>query len=431
VAKKKDKKTLLGVSSVDAADRAALSDTYVPNPNQKPIKRTRRIIPGTTRTSETPEGQVNIEQIAPKVGGTVAHINNALIKRTSGMTCQVGGGHNVGAVGSSGGAGVCDYPATHYIRDTERPRGSVIGVCTQHKAKIEHEAIKAGRQPGDLEVGRLTPTNVGEIKLVQAQEAEKSNLKAAGALYMQGLVNETDENGNKVTIETLPKEDALALNMGKTPGRPVHRPARNNGGTVINVSSTSLMRPEEAEEYEGARKEANKGRVSPISSIDIDKRWRPDSETTVKMGNTAPKVDDEDAPLGEGSGVIDEVLRRYRSGDQSWSNLAKEHNIHPDLLSGSLPSPYSRRLNTSESDKLLFTPEPERRDKATENVGADQAEQVVIAYNQNKLAAKQRAIQQRRMMLPGNTPGKGLPMRRNTPFELGQGENKGIEGPKE
>jgi hypothetical protein len=400
MAKKRERKTLLGVSSVDAADRAALSNTYVPNPNQKPIKRTRRIIPGATRISETPEGQVNIEQIAPKVGGTVAHINNPLLNRTSGMNCQANG--NMG----------CDYPATHHIRDTSRPRSSVIGVCTQHKAKIEHEALKAGRE---LEVGRLTPTNVGEIKLVQAQEAEKTNLKAAGALYLQGL----------------PEEDALALNMAKTPGRPTHRPARNSGGTVVGFSSTKLMEPEEAEEYESARKEANKGKVLPTSSIDIDKRWRPASSPKVKKGNVTAQKVDEDAPLGEGSGVIDEVLRRYRSGDQSWSDLAKEHNIHPDLLSGSLPSPYSRRSNTRDSDKLLFTPEPERLDKAFSNVGADQAEEVTIAYNQNQQAAKQRAIQQRRMRLPGNTPGKGLPMRRNTPFELGQGENKGIEGPRE
>ena len=405
MAKKKDKKTLLGVSSVDAADRAALSDTYVPNPNQKPIKRTRRIIPGTTRTSETPEGQVNIEQVGPKVGGTLAHIDNALLNRKPVMECQYEGGNNVGSLGG----GNCRYPATHAIRDTSRPRGSVIGVCTAHKAKIEHEGMQSGR---DLEVTKLTPTMTQNIKKVQSQEAEKTNLKAAGALYTQGL----------------PEEDALALNLAKNPGRPSHG---KRGDTAINPSSTNLMSEQEAGEYEVSRQEANKGRVSPISTIDIDKRWRPASETGVKMGTTTPKVDDEDAPLGEGSGVIDEVLRRYRSGDQSWSDLAKEHSIHPDLLSGSLPGPYSRRVNTSESDKLLFTPEPERLDKAISNVSADQAEQVSISYNQNQQAARQRAIQQRRMTLPGNTPGKGLPMRRNTPFELGQGETKGIEDPRE
>lgn len=409
MAKKRDRKTLLGVSSVDAADREALSGTYVPNPNKKPIKRTRRIIPGTQKINESPEGITTVENIGPKVGGSLAHINNALTKKTSGMDCQAYGGHNVGVVGGGGG---CKYPATHYIRDTERPRGSVIGVCTQHKAKIEHEAIKAGRQPGDLEVGRLTPTNVGEIKLVQSQEAEKTNLKAVGALYTEGL----------------PEEDSLALNLAKSPGRPSHG---KRGGLLFDPkSSTRLMGDEESAEYNSERLEANKGKGSIISAIDIDKRWRPASEVKVGMGNVSPKTENEDAPLGEGSGVIDEVLRRYRSGDQSWMDLAKDHDIHPDLLSGSLPKP-TTRSNVRESDKLLFTPEPERRDKAWENVGADQAEQVVIAYNQNQQASKQRALQQRRMMLPGNTPGKGLPMRRNTPFELGQNETKGIEGPKE
>jgi hypothetical protein len=52
-----------------------------------------------------------------------------------------------------------------------------------------------------------------------------------------------------------------------------------------------------------------------------------------------------------------------------------------------------------------------------------------VAQAQNALANKQRLIEMRRRSIPGAKPG-GLPMRRNSAFELGGNENKGIEPPK-
>jgi hypothetical protein len=80
-------------------------------------------------------------------------------------------------------------------------------------------------------------------------------------------------------------------------------------------------------------------------------------------------------------------------------------------------------------DKLLYTAAPERIDKAITNVSEDQAEEVTTAYTQNAQAQKQRSIELRRRGIPGVKPG-GLPMRRNSAFELGGNETKGIEPPK-
>jgi hypothetical protein len=401
---KKDRKPLPDVSSVDSTDAGALSSTYVPNPNTQPVQRSRRLLPPRTEVKTDTENNTVIVNHPASVVGTIDHITNPLLNRKSSMFCQYKGGHNVGGTSSSN----CPYPATHHVRDTSRPRGSVLGLCPSHKAKVEQQAIHAGRE---LEVGKLTPKSTEEIKKVQAIDAEKTNWKVAATLSEQGV----------------PTEDALAFNMPNTPGRPAH----NRGGQQPTLSTAPQMSEQEAADYKATRMRQNKDRVSPIEGIDLflEQRGGPGSETQVKPGNKAPKVVEKDAPLGEGTGIIDTVHNMYKAGDSNWEALAQQHGIHRSAVTGESFTPVVSSRNKDFMDKLLYTAAPERIDKAITNVSEDQAEQVTVAAAQNTLASKQRAIQQRRMMLPGST-GKGLPMRRNSAFELGGNETKGIEPPK-
>ncbi|CAB4121993.1 hypothetical protein UFOVP27_35 [uncultured Caudovirales phage] len=400
----RDKKPLPGVGSVDASDKESLSSTFVPNPNQKPVERSRRLIPPRTEVKSDIDGNTVIVNHPVSVVGTVAHINNPLLNRTSSMLCQYKGGHNVGGTSSSN----CAYPATHHVRDTSRPRGSVLGLCTSHKAKVEQEAIQAGR---DLEVGKLTPKNTEEIKKVQTQDAEKTNWKVAATLSEQGV----------------PEEDALSFNMAKTPGRPAHK----RGASGVSVSTAPQMDDQEAADYNAERIRNNKDRVSPLQDIDllVEKRGGPGSETKVKIGNKSPKVAEKDLPLGQGTGIIDAVHRMYKAGDSNWESVAAQHGIHRSSITGEPFNLVKFRPNKEFTDKLLYTNAPERIDKAITNVSEDQSEQVTIAHAQNALANKQRSIEARRRGLPSSKPG--LPMRRNSSFELGGNENKSIEGPKE
>jgi hypothetical protein len=117
----------------------------------------------------------------------------------------------------------------------------------------------------------------------------------------------------------------------------------------------------------------------------------------------------------------------YKSGDSNWMSKAKEYGVHPNLITrNETVTPVKR--NEEFMDKLLYTKAPERMEKAISNVSEDQAEQVIQANAQNKMAERARALQAKRASLPGSRPG--LPSRRNTPFQLGSGENKGIEPPK-
>jgi hypothetical protein len=401
---KKDRKPLPDVSAVDATDAGALSSTYVPNPNQKPVERSRRLIPPRTEVRTDSENNTIIVNHPASVVGSIAHLTNPLLNRTSGMFCQYKGGHNVGGTSSSN----CPYPATHHVRDTARPRGSVLGLCPSHKAKVEQEAIQAGRE---LEVGKLTPKNTEEIKKVQAIDAEKTNWKVAATLNEQGV----------------PTEDALAFNMPKAPGRPAH----NRGGQQPSVSTTPQMNDQEAAEYNAARTRENK--VSPMEGIDLflEKRGGPGSETQVKPGNKTPKAVEKDLPLGQGTGIIDDIHRMYKAGDSNWESLAQKHGISRNtIINPDAPyTPDAGTHNKAFMDKLLYTAAPERITKAITNVSEDQAEQVQVAAAQNALANKQRSIEARRRGIPGVKPG-GLPMRRNSAFELGGNETKGIEPPK-
>lgn len=401
---KKDRKPLPDVDSVDATDAGALSSTYVPNPNQKPVQRSRRLIPPRTEVKADNEGNTVIVNHPASVVGTIEHITNPLMNRKSGMFCQYKGGHNVGGTSASN----CPYPATHHVRDTARPRGSVLGLCPAHKAKVEQEAIQAGRE---LEVGKLTPKNTEEIKKVQAIDAEKTNWKVAATLYEQGV----------------PEEDALAVNMPKTPGRPAH----NRGGQQPTLNTAPKMSPQEAADYQATRLRENKGVVSPLEGIDLflEQRGGAGSETEVKPGNTAPKTVEKDPPLGQGTGIIDTVHRMYTAGDPNWEALAQQHGIHRSSITGEPFTPVVSKHNKAFMDKLLYSAAPERIDKAIKNVSEDQAEQVTVAAAQNALAQKQRAIEARRRGLPGAKPG-GLPMRRNSNFQIGGNETKGIEPPK-
>jgi hypothetical protein len=375
----KNRKPLPGIDSVDATDKQALGGTYVPNPNKKPVKRERRVVRKAMSVETDAQGNSTITPPQTFVVGSIAHITNPLLKRTSGMACQ----------GVSKGG--CDYPATHAVRDASRPRTSVKGMCTMHKDRETRAAIEQGRE---LEINKLTPTMAQNIKKVQSIEEEKTNLKVAGALINQGL----------------PEEDALAFNMRKTPGRPEHkRPPQS-----VTLGGAPRMSEEESLEY---YKNAQK-KTPPV--YDLTRK-----PMEVKPGNKAPKVKEEDAPLGEGSGVIDDVIRRYNAGDDSWYDLAKEHNIHNLLYTREAPI---RQSNQENLDKLLYTRTPERLQKAIGNVSEDQSEQITMASAQNALANKQRAIQAKRAALPGTRPG--LPSRRNTPFQVGSGENKGIAAPK-
>lgn len=401
---KKDRKPLPDVSSVDATDAGALSSTYVPNPNQKPVQRSRRLIPPRTEVKTDPENNTIIVNHPTAVVGTIDHITNPLLNRKGSMFCQYKGGHNVGGTSSSN----CPYPATHHVRDTSRPRGSVLGLCPSHKAKVEQEAMQAGRE---LEVGKLTPKNTEEIKKVQAIDAEKTNWKVAATLSEKGV----------------PEEDALAFNMPNTPGRPAH----NRGGQQPSVSTAPLMGEQEAADYNATRMRANKDRVSPMEGIDLflEQRGGAGSETTVKPGNKAPKVVEKDPPLGQGTGIIDTVHNMYKAGDSNWESLAQQHGISRSSITGEPFTPVVSKHNKAFMDKLLYTAAPERIDKAISNVSQDQAEQVTVAAAQNALAQKQRSIEARRRGIPGVKPG-GLPMRRNSAFELGGNETKGIEPPK-
>jgi hypothetical protein len=378
----KDRKPLPGVESVDASDKAALGGTYVPNPNKKAVKRARRVIPGSMEVTTSEDGNLNIQETAPKIAGTLAHINNPLLHRKAGMSCQ-GMGRGTG--------GGCDYPVTDIVRNAARPRGSAIGLCKNCLGKATHEAIKAGHE---LEVTKATARNIQDLKKVQSQEKERADLRVAGALLLKGN----------------PEEEALSFNMKKTPGRPSHERAKQG----VTLGGAPRMSEEESLEY---YKNAQK-KTPPVYEF----KQKP---SEVKVGNKGPKEKEEDLPLGEGSGIIDEVIRRYRAGDDSFYDLAKEHNITNLLYPRDVPT---RPANRENLDKIIYTKTPERLQKAISNVSEDQAEQVTMASAQNALAAKQRAIQAKRAALPGSRPG--LPSRRNTPFQLGSGENKGLPAPK-
>lgn len=400
----KDRKPLPTVADVDATDKASLGSTFVPNPNQQPVQRSRRLIPPRTEIKTDAENNTIIVNHPTSVVGTIDHITNPLLNRKAGMFCQYKGGHNVGGTSSSN----CPYPATHHVRDTARPRGSVLGLCTSHKAKVEQEAMQVGR---DLEVGKLTPKNTEEIKKVQSIDAEKTNWKVAATLSEQGV----------------PTEDALAFNMPNTPGRPAH----DRGGQQPTMNTAPTMGDQEAADYNATRMREKKGRVSPLEGIDlfVEPRGGAGSETQVKPGKTAPKVVEKDPPLGQGTGIIDTVHNMYKAGDSNWEALAQQHGIHRSSITGESFTPVVSKHNKAFMDKLLYTAAPERIDKAIRNVSEDQAEEVTTAYAQNAQAQKQRAIESRRRGIPGVKPG-GLPMRRNSAFELGGNETKSIEPPK-
>jgi hypothetical protein len=378
----KERKPLPTIADADPTDKTALSSVFVPNPNKKAVKRTRSIIPARNESTTDDSGNTLIIPHGPQVTGTLNHIHNPLLHRTAGMFCQ-GKGKNV-----------CSYPATDAVRNTARPRGSAIGVCKNCLGKMTHEAIKAGHE---LEVTKLTPKNTQDLKKLQAQEAEKSNWKVAATLYEQKV----------------PEEDALAFNMAKTPGRP----AAPRGGSAGVTGAGPIMNDEEAAAYNAERLKNKKGK-KPTEYTFVQKP---------RIGKYKPPVKEEDAPIGEGSGTMDEVYRMYKSGDSNWMSKAKEYGVHPNLITrNETVTPVKR--NEEFMDKLLYTKAPERMEKAISNVSEDQAEQVIQANAQNKMAERARALQAKRTSLPGSRPG--LPSRRNTPFQLGSGENKGIEPPK-
>jgi hypothetical protein len=402
----KDRKPLPTVADVDATDKASLGSTFVPNPNTQPVQRSRRLIPERTTSHVDSENNTIIVNHPASVIGTIDHLTNPLLNRKAGMFCQYKGGHNVGGTSSSN----CPYPATHHVRDTARPRGSVLGLCPSHKAKVEQEAIHAGRE---LEVGKLTPKNTEEIKKVQSIDAEKTNWKVAATLNEQGV----------------PTEDALAFNMPNTPGRPAH----NRGDQQPTVSTAPTMTDQDAADYNATRMRENKGKVSPMEGIDLflEQRGGAGSETEVKPGKTAPKAAEKDLPLGQGTGIIDTVHNMYKAGDPNWEALAQKHGISNEAVTNpnGMYRPQLNQHNKAFMDRLLYTAAPERIDKAITNVSEDQAEEVTTAYAQNTQAQKQRSIEARRRGIPGVKPG-GLPMRRNSAFELGGNETKGIEPPK-
>jgi hypothetical protein len=405
---KKERKPLPTISDVDASDKQALSSTFVPNPNRKPVKRSRRLIPAWVEDKPDPEDkdQKILINHPTSVVGTIDHITNPLSNRKSSMFCQYKGGHNVGGTSSSN----CPYPATHHVRDTARPRGSVLGLCTSHKAKVEQEAIKAGR---DLEVGKLTPKNTEEIKKVQAIDAEKTNWKVAATLSDRGV----------------PTEDALAFNMPNTPGRPAH----NRGEEQPLLGTAPTMDDQEAADYNATRMRAKKGNVSPLEGIDlfVEPRGGAGSETQIKMGKVSPNTVEKDLPLGQGTGIIDTVHNMYKAGDSGWKNLAQQHGISEETVTNpnGIYRPRLGAHNKAFMDKILYTDAPERIDKAITNVSEEQAEEVVTAAHWNAAAKKQRQVEMLRRGIPNVKPG-GLPMRRNSAFELGGNESKGIEPPK-
>lgn len=405
----KDKKPLPTVADVDATDKVALSSSVMINPNKQPVKRSRRLIPAWVEEKPNPEDkdQKILINHPTSVIGTIDHLTNPLLNRKAGMFCQYKGGHNVGGTSSSN----CPYPATHHIRDTARPRGSVLGLCPSHKAKVEHEAIQTGRE---LEIGKLTPSNTEEIKKVQSIDAEKTNWKVAATLSDQGV----------------PTEDALSHNMPNTPGRPAHN--RVEQQPLLGTAPT--MGDQEAADYNATRKRENKDRVSPIEGIDlfVEPRGGAGSETQVKPGKTIPKAAEKDLPLGQGTGIIDTAHNMYKAGDPNWESLAQQHGISKEAITNpnGMYRPQLNQHNKAFMDKLLYTAAPERIDKAITNVSEDQAEKVTTAYELNAQAKKQRIIEARRQgkSLPGSKPG--LPMRRNSAFELGGNETKSIEPPK-
>ena len=397
----KDKKPLPTVADVDPTDKASLSTTVVPNPNKKSVKRSRTLIPA--RFEEDKDDKKLLISQPPSVFGTLDHITNPLLTRKPSMECQYAGGHNVGTLGG----GNCRYPATHHVRDTLRPRGSVLGLCPTHKAKVEHEAIKAGRT---LEVGKLTPKNTEEIKKVQAIDAEKTNWKVAATLHDRGV----------------PVEDALAFNMGNSPGGLSHN---RSGQPTLGTAPT--MGDQEAADYNATRIREKKGKTSPLEGIDlfVEPRGGAGSETQIKMGKTTPKATEKDLPLGQGTGIIDTIHNMYKAGDSNWESLAQQHGIHRSLVTGGPFKPVAIKKNKAFSDKLLYTDAPERLDKAITKVSEEQAVVVIDAYTDDAQAKKQRQVEMLRRGIPNVKPG-GLPMRRNSAFELGSGETKSIEPPK-
>ena len=397
----KEKKHLPGIDEVDATDATSLGGAYIPNKGTP--DRSRRVIPGRVEIKNNLEGVGIITQHAPQIAGTLHHINNPLLNRTSTMPCQHNGGHNVGGAGAG-----CEMPATDIVRNTSRPRSSAIAVCKTHLGKVTQEAINNGE---DLEISKAHLKNIQDLKKVQSQEAEKSSLKVAGGLLLDGSV---------------PYDDALLFNMGKKPGgQKVHK----FGGEPEQPTATPMMNDEEAAAYHAERIKAKAGKEPTeyqLSSKPIE----------VKMGNKTPRQ--AEPPLGEGTGDIDHVLRLYRANDSSWSSEATRLGIHESQLQPQNVS--GPKVGLRDSDKLLFTGAPERMTKALTNVGEDQQEDVIDAYSQNDQADKQRRIQARRAGLPGTRPG--LPMRRGTELpnppkklegrrdSFEQGQNKEIEPPK-
>jgi hypothetical protein len=396
----KDRKPLPTIADVDATDKVALSSTVMPNPNKKPVKRSRRLIPAWVEDKPDPdperEGQKLLINHPTSVVGTLDHITNPLLARKPSMDCQYMGAHNVGSTFS-----ICGYPATHHVRDTARPRGSVLGLCTTHKAKVEHEAIKTGR---NLEVGKLTPKNTEEIKKVQSIDAEKTNWKVAATLSDQGV----------------PREDALDFNMANSPGGVAHN--RKEEQPLLGTAPT--MGDQEAADYNATRLREKKGKTSPIEGIDlfVEPRGGAGSETQVKMGKTTPKTKEKDAPIGQGTGIIDTVHNMYKAGDSNWESLAQQHGIHRSLITG-LGS--RRKPSKYFTDQVLYTEAPERLDKAISKVSDEQSDEVISAYTDNAQAKKQRQVEMLRRGIPNVKPG-GLPMRRNSAFELGSGETKSL-----
>ena len=374
------------------SENVSLNGTDIPRkPRQE---RARRVIPERITTDMDPDGYEVHTVHPPQIVGTIDHLVNPNHNRTNSMECQYNGGHLVGGISGSN----CPMPATSIVRHTSRPRGSALALCTQHRAKVEHESVLAGEDPDAFDITRpMTGEHVQSLKKTQALEAERTNLKAAGALLMTG---------------DIPEEDALALNMGKKPGRP----AKPMSGQP-KVSGDWSMTNKEANAYNAAREKAKNGKESPLEGIDL---WlHPRGEDPLKMGNkkNIEKVD-ENAPLGEGTGIIDHVLRLYRDNDPSWSQEAAENGIHEDQLSPQNVSKPSRASLRS-SDRLLFSDVPERRRKAIDEISEGHAEQRIQSAAQKTHADKLRLNEANRRALPGQTRAlprgkKPLPMRRGT-----------------
>ena len=356
------------MADVDPADKEQLGSVFVPNPNvKKATGPRRRFIPARTKYSGK-----DIIYLPAQLAGSLDHIKNPLLARRAMPHCE--------------GAEGCPYPVTSYIRLPGTPREATQPACAEHTKGIQK--WHASRGIDGLTVISATPKATKAYGVMKAKMHEEKLLYGASALLSGGL----------------PMEEALNFGISGPAGRPKHNREKPQN---VSLGGAPTMNDEEVKDYEAGRRKTR--RESGTTVYDLVKT------TEVKKGKHT--VNNQNLPLGEGTGDIDKVVRMRKAGDPGWEAEAKRLNIHASLLEPFVP--YSGKATGVRKEGVIpvaqhrLVPSKERLTKAIEEVGAEHAESRAELEAQNIQAAKQRKIESRK---------RGL--------ELGASEARGIEGPK-